>query len=73
MGTAHSTDVMNNAYFKATGIALLLFPVIVAITAPAMIQQLDRATAQQCRTHDWPIALHQVHMDWCADNGYQTN
>jgi hypothetical protein len=64
---------MNNVYFKATGIALLLVPVIVAITAPAMIQQLDKATAQQCCTHDWPVAAHQIHMDWCADNGYQTN
>ena len=73
MGTAHLTYVMNNVYFKATGIALLLVPVIVAITAPVMIQQLDRATAQQCRTHDWPVAAHQIHMDWCADNGYQTN
>jgi hypothetical protein len=64
---------MNNVYFKATSIALLLVPVIVAITAPAMIKQLDQATAQQCRTHDWPVVAHQVHMDWCADNGYQTN
>ena len=73
MGTAHSTHIMNNVYFKATGIALLLVPVIVAITAPAMIKQLDQATAQQCRTHDWPVAAHQVHMDWCAANGYATN
>jgi hypothetical protein len=73
MGAAHLTQVMNNVYFKATGIVLLLFPVIVAITAPVMIQQLDKATAQQCRTHDWPVTVHQVHIDWCADNGYVTN
>jgi hypothetical protein len=64
---------MKNVYFKATGIVLLLVPVIVAITAPVMIQQLDKATAQQCRAHDWPADKHQIHMDWCADNGYQTN
>jgi hypothetical protein len=64
---------MNNFYFKATGIALLLVPVIVSITAPVMIKQLDQATAQQCRTHDWLVTAHQVHMDWCVDNGYATN
>jgi hypothetical protein len=64
---------MNTVYIKATGIVLLLVPVIFAITAPALIEQLDQATAQQCRTHDWPADKHQVHMDWCADNGYATN
>jgi hypothetical protein len=64
---------MNTVYIKATSIVLLLVPVIFAITAPALIEQLDQATAQQCRTHDWPADKHQVHMDWCADNGYATN
>jgi hypothetical protein len=64
---------MNTVYIKATGIVLLLVPVIFAITAPALIEQLDQATAEQCRTHDWPADKHQVHMDWCADNGYATN
>jgi len=64
---------MNTVYIKATGIVLLLVPVIFAITAPALIEQLDQATAQQCRTHDWPADKHQIHMDWCADNGYATN
>ena len=64
---------MNTVYTKATGIVLLLVPVIFAITAPALIEQLDQATAEQCRTHDWPADKHQVHMDWCADNGYATN
>jgi len=34
------------------------------------VAQLDKATALQCRTHDWPVKAHKIHMDWCADNGY---
>ncbi len=37
------------------------------------VQVLDKATAQQCKAHAWPQAAHQIHMDWCADNGYATN
>lgn len=36
------------------------------------VNRLDKATALQCRTHDWPASAHKVHMDWCADNGYAT-
>ncbi len=36
------------------------------------VADLDKATAKQCKTHDWPASAHKVHMDWCADNGYKT-
>ena len=36
------------------------------------VARLDQATALQCRTHDWPVKAHKIHMDWCADNGYIT-
>ena len=36
------------------------------------VSRLDKATALQCRTHDWPVKAHKIHMDWCADNGYAT-
>ena len=36
------------------------------------VAQLDKATAVQCRTHDWPVKAHKIHMDWCASNGYAT-
>jgi len=36
------------------------------------VNKLDKATALQCRTHDWPVKAHKIHMDWCADNGYAT-
>jgi hypothetical protein len=32
---------------------------------------IDRATAEQCRTHDWPKEANQVHRDWCITNGYK--
>jgi hypothetical protein len=41
--------------------------------SPIIIHQLDKATAKQCLTHDWPKTAHQLHMDWCAGNGYKTN
>jgi hypothetical protein len=36
------------------------------------VARLDKATATQCRTHDWPASAHKVHMDWCKSNGYIT-
>jgi hypothetical protein len=44
-----------------------------ALFATVGVDNLNKATAQQCRTHDWPANKHQIHMDWCADNGYPTN
>lgn len=34
---------------------------------------LHEATAKQCLQHDWPKSAHQIHMNWCASNGYKTN
>ena len=34
---------------------------------------LHEATAKQCLQHDWPKPAHQIHMNWCASNGYKTN
>ena len=36
------------------------------------VNRLDKATALQCRTHDWPVKAHKIHMDWCKANGYAT-
>ena len=51
----------------------VVFGGIYAANAPRMIAKLDQATAQQCRTHDWPVHQHQRHMEWCEANGYATN
>ncbi|NBS70042.1 hypothetical protein EBT31_14190 [bacterium] len=32
---------------------------------------IDRATAHQCKSHDWPKEKDQLHRDWCIGNGYQ--
>ena len=48
---------------------------LIGVTAGIMtfgVARLDKATALQCRTHDWPVKAHKIHMDWCADNGYST-
>jgi hypothetical protein len=49
------------------------FAVLIGIGTQVTLHQLDKATAQQCASHDWPKAAHQVHMDWCAANSYSTN
>ena len=36
------------------------------------VAYVNQATAEQCITHSWPAEAHQIHMDWCADNGYAT-
>jgi hypothetical protein len=36
------------------------------------VARLDKATALQCKAHDWPVKAHQVHMDWCKANNYAT-
>lgn len=47
--------------------------VFISIASHFGVQALDKATAEQCKTHAWPTSAHQIHMDWCADNGYATN
>ena len=46
---------------------------VLFIGLPSIIYQLiDKATAYQCLTHDWPEQLHQNHLDFCDDYGYPT-
>ena len=54
--------------FIVTGVVATM-----AIVCHLGVQALDKATAEQCKTHAWPQDAHQIHMDWCADNGYATN
>ena len=57
------------ALYTAVAIALTA---ATAVMATFGVDELDKATALQCRTHDWPVKAHKIHMDWCADNGYAT-
>ena len=54
-------------------ILTIVIAVGAGIASQVGVHMLDRATAEQCRKHAWPEAAHQIHMDWCADNGYKTN
>jgi hypothetical protein len=54
--------------FFVTGIVTIM-----VIACHFSVEALDKATAQQCKKHAWPLSTHQIHMDWCADNGYATN
>ena len=49
------------------------FVATMAIVCHLGVQALDKATAEQCKTHDWPADKHQVHINWCTDNNYPTN
>jgi hypothetical protein len=52
---------------------LVGFALLIGIGTQVTVHKLDEATAQQCATHDWPKAAHNVHMAWCAANNYKTN
>lgn len=56
---------MNKLSAFALGLAIPL-----GFLAQTAINTLDKATAQQCRTHDWPVEAKTIHVDWCRDNGY---
>ena len=67
---------MTLTYKQATILAVAIWATAqVGLTAGIFtfgVNRLDKATALQCRTHDWPVKAHQVHMDWCKSNGYTT-
>ena len=64
-------NTMSN--YKTFSFTVVGIVTTMAIVCHLGVQALDKATAQQCRTHAWPQAAHQIHMDWCVDNGYATN
>jgi hypothetical protein len=55
------------------GSYLFVFGVIATVGTQISVHQLETATAIQCKTHDWPVKAHEVHMAWCAANNYRTN
>jgi hypothetical protein len=64
-------NTMSN--YKTFSFTVVGIVTTMAIVCHLGVQALDKATAEQCKTHAWPQAAHQIHMDWCADNGYATN
>lgn len=69
MGTAQQENPVS--------IRILAVVVLIAGGATGIVQgavnTLDQATARQCITHDWPATAHEIHIEWCEHNGYQTN
>jgi len=72
MGTTHTLrdttvidprNVFASVIVTAFGLGILAGPVAGYF--------IDKATAEQCRTHDWPKEADQIHRDWCIGNGYQ--
>jgi hypothetical protein len=61
---------MNIKQMATAYVSLAAFMLLVVLIGA---HTLDVATATQCATHDWPMKAHQVHMDWCVENGYQVN
>jgi len=72
MGTAHQLNTMKYQFPDVAPI-ICGAAILVGISTQVTIHQLDQATAKQCASHDWPKQAHEVHMAWCAANGYKTN
>jgi hypothetical protein len=72
MGTALQLSTMRYQFPNVAPV-ICGFAVLIGIGTQVTMHQLDKATAQQCASHDWPKDAHEVHMAWCAANGYETN
>ena len=76
IGTAHRSNPVTLSPKQITLVCFAIWAVaLTGITAGMLtfgVSKLDKATATQCRTHDWPVEAHQVHMDWCKANNYPT-
>ena len=69
----NSTKIILPKQVAALSIAIMVAcTVATALLTTVGVTELEKATILQCRTHDWPVKAHQVHMDWCANNGYTT-
>ena len=53
--------------------SITVFLAVMAGAVQLGINQLDTATAQQCKAQAWPEHQHQAHMDFCTTYGYPTN
>lgn len=57
--------------FTLTLVAIFAIPFSVyTFHAVRMLPLLEAATAEQCRTHDWPEHQHDAHVKFCKEYGY---
>jgi hypothetical protein len=52
---------------------VIIAAAIMGTGGQAVIHFVDKATAHQCITHDWPKEHHTLHRNWCITNNYPTN
>jgi len=45
--------------------------IVTGVMATVGVKALDKATATQCRTHDWPADKAVATSKWCVANGYK--
>lgn len=55
-------------HILAAGVSVMV--VITGIATAIGVSRLDKATAHQCATSDWPAKADDLHRDWCKANGY---
>lgn len=65
--------LFNTTMSQLVATYVLISAAIMGIGAQITVHQLDKATAKQCITHDWPKTADEIHKDWCIDNGYSIN
>lgn len=64
--------VLNTRQFTAQYLGLAaMFVALIALVCVLGPQALDRATARQCETRDWPADRAAATEAWCLDNGYR--
>jgi len=59
--------------FLASAPAVFISTTLLALATigtGAAVRSLETATAHQCANHLWPASAHDVHIEWCRDNGY---
>ena len=72
----HIHYTMFNNIFKSAPATFAVTLTLALITIGAgtvhsSIKTLEAATAQQCANHEWPSDKHDIHIEWCLDNGYE--
>jgi len=73
MGTAQQ-EIPMKVSFPVALTAFIAVPLAIqVVSAVAVLPALEKATTEQCKTHDWPAHQHAAHMDFCTSNGYPTN
>jgi hypothetical protein len=65
---------IRQASFSVALASMIVIPLAINVARSVyVLPNLEAATAQQCKNHEWPADKHQAHMAWCAANGYATN